>query len=541
MNLLLSLRENHPKLYPWLLMVASVLLLCMSWWWQPIPFLFVAFVPLFLLEEHYSQYQPFANLKWFLMTYLTLLLWNVGDTWWVYHATIWGALMMVFANSMLMLVPWWIYRLTKKWAGLPFALFCFITYWITFEYFHLNWEVSWPWLSLGNSFAFAHVFVQWYSVTGTFGGALWVLVTNVILAFILIAPVKRIPVVRQLIWLGLWVLVPMLVSWWMYARYEEQGKTSKVTVMQPNIDPYTEKFVGSTHFIPFSQQLDRFIELSEKKISDSTQFLVWPETALDNTFDEDEMMYYPLIRRMVLFKQEHPQLSILTGLTTVRFYHNPGQYTRTMRYSKQRGYYDVFNSALFINDQGGLSTYHKSRLVPGAESLPYPEVLKSIVGQAMFDLGGTSGGFGRQKTRTVFYNSDSVGVAPAICYESIYGDFMSQYVKRGAGLIFVITNDGWWGDTPGYKQHLAYARLRAIENRRDVARSANTGISAFINQRGDITKKTKYWEQDVIQGDMHVNKELTFYSEHGDYLGRTAAWLAGFLFLSGLVKRFRRP
>src|SRR5207247_2436074 len=109
------------------------------------------------------------------------------------------------------------------------------------------------------------------------------------------------------------------------------------------------------------------------------------------------------------------------------------------------------------------------------------------------DLGGTSGSLGMQKERTVFKTQSTINnpqsaifIAPAICYESIYGDFLSAYIRNGAEFIAVITNDGWWGDTPGYIQHENYARLAAIEFRRDIARSANTGISCFINQKGDI-------------------------------------------------------
>ena len=103
-------------------------------------------------------------------------------------------------------------------------------------------------------------------------------------------------------------------------------------------------------------------------------------------------------------------------------------------------------------------------------------------------------------------------------------------------MIFIITNDGWWGNTAGHKQHLHYASLRAIETRRSIARSANTGISAFINQRGDIEQATEYWEPAVIQGTIRANDQMTFYGRHGDYLARTAAWLSVFVFLAALVK-----
>jgi apolipoprotein N-acyltransferase len=136
----------------------------------------------------------------------------------------------------------------------------------------------------------------------------------------------------------------------------------------------------------------------------------------------------------------------------------------------------------------------------------------------------------------VFFNRQGIGLAPAICYESIYGDFMARYIRNGAHFIGIITNDGWWSDSPGHKQHLHYAVLRAIENRRSVARSANTGISAFIDQKGDILQPTAFWEQDVIKATLRANTNTTFYTSHGDYIGRTAVWLSVLVFLSAWVK-----
>ncbi len=153
------------------------------------------------------------------------------------------------------------------------------------------------------------------------------------------------------------------------------------------------------------------------------------------------------------------------------------------------------------------------------EILPYPEMFGFLT-QLIFDLGGTSGGYGRQKERTVFRHEQDIRLAPAICYESIYGEFMTEYVRAGAQFITIITNDGWWGNTPGHRQHLAFSSLRAIETRRCIARSANTGISAFVDQRGDIRQATKYWEQTAIRARLPANDEVTFYVRYGDVIGR---------------------
>jgi apolipoprotein N-acyltransferase len=126
-----------------------------------------------------------------------------------------------------------------------------------------------------------------------------------------------------------------------------------------------------------------------------------------------------------------------------------------------------------------------------------------------------------QDERTVFFSPDhKVGIAPVICYESIYGEYVSEYVRNGANFIFILTNDGWWGQTPGYRQHLLYGRLRAIETRKAIARAANTGTSCFVNIRGDIQQPTEWWQPAMIKQTIASQNGETFYTRHGDYIAR---------------------
>jgi apolipoprotein N-acyltransferase len=116
---------------------------------------------------------------------------------------------------------------------------------------------------------------------------------------------------------------------------------------------------------------------------------------------------------------------------------------------------------------------------------------------------------------------------------------VTDYVKKGANLIFVITNDGWWGDTPGYHQHNAYSCIRAIETRRSIARSANTGISSLINQRGEVLQELGWWQRGAIKGILNANERLTFYVMNGDYIGRTAGFFALLIALLYIVQTLR--
>ena len=118
--------------------------------------------------------------------------------------------------------------------------------------------------------------------------------------------------------------------------------------------------------------------------------------------------------------------------------------------------------------------------------------------------------------------------------------FIITAVSNGANLLFIITNDGWWGHTPGHRQHFSMARLRAIELRRSIARSANTGISCFIDQRGDVYDATSYWEPAVISRDLNINRELTFYARMGDYIGRLSVFLTVLFSLISVVFGIRK-
>ena len=140
-----------------------------------------------------------------------------------------------------------------------------------------------------------------------------------------------------------------------------------------------------------------------------------------------------------------------------------------------------------------------------------------------------------QKERSAFKASD-LGVAPVICYESVFGEYTTGYVKNGANALFIVTNDGWWDNTAGHKQHLLFASLRAIETRRPIARSANTGISCLINQRGDILQPTEYDEAATVKGTLLFNDTITFYVRYGDLIGRLAGFISILLLLNVIAK-----
>ena len=211
---------------------------------------------------------------------------------------------------------------------------------------------------------------------------------------------------------------------------------------------------------------------------------------------------------------------------------------------KGRGYwYDTFNASVFMDSTGKCEFFHKSKLVVLTEFIPYPKLLAPI-NKLAIELGGATGSYGTQPEITIFTGSDGTKVGTAICYESVYGDYYRDYVLKGAHAMTIITNDGWWSNTPGYMQHLRYASLRAIETRRSIARSANTGISAFINQKGERVAELEWWQENCMSGTLNLNDELTFFVKHGDYIGRISTFmftlLALLYFTIAVTKRAKK-
>lgn len=489
----------------------------------------VALVPLLMVEDQVSSANYRSN-KVFIHAYLTFLIYNVGTTWWIWNASPGGAIFAFTLNALIMALVFQLFHMTKKKLGSTLGYAAFILFWMSFETIHYTWELSWPWLNLGNVFAISPKLVQWYAYTGVLGGTLWLLLLNLLFFLIIkkawIEKRKLSDLRKLLILIVLTLTVPIAISNYEYGNYElGKGKLAGVVVTQPNIDPYNEKFMGNVH-----DQLDKICDLADRHVSEETEFVLAPETALPFSFYEDEIqriIYYPyLVER----KAKWGKSSLLIGASTKKYF----KYKRS-RASKEiyggPGYEEFYNSSLLIDEYDHPSFVHKSKLVLGVEKVPFSNWLPFLEALSI-NSGGTSGTLGIEDESQVM-KSKGITFAPIICYESIYGDFVAEQCRKGAELLFIITNDGWWGDTPGYKQHQAFASLRAIECRKYLARSANTGSSCFINPRGDISQATAWWEQASIKGQLFRNNEQTFYVRMGNYLGRIS--ILGALFLLGFT------
>jgi len=496
------------------------------------PLVFISWVPLFIVENNVFN-KKYRSSKVYIHAFLSFFIYNLGSTWWIWNASAGGAVFAIVLNAIIMAFVFYLSHLIRKRVEGKIGYLIFILGWISFEYLHYYWELSYPWLTLGNVFSITPSVVQWYSITGVLGGTLWALIINVLLFHVLNSVLikkqnwkNEIKSISLLV--GILVL-PLIYSMITYLNYEESKNPIEVIALQPNVDPYNEKFN-----LDLKVQLDKLFEEADKLVTPKTKFILAPETAVSASFYEDELTSLPFYQYMLDRKKNWFNTSFYVGASTLKVYQTKKS-AASRKLEGGPGFYESYNTSLLIDEFNSPSFVHKSKLVLGVEKIPFLTMIPWL-GDLAIDLDGASGSLGIEEEPKILKASQTV-FAPIICYESIYGEFIAQQVRKGAEEIFVITNDGWWGNTPGYKQHASFSQLRAIENRRDVVRSANTGISCFINQRGDVIQKTEWWKQTAIKGIVNKNKELTFYSRFGDVIGKLASLILSILFIYQIIER----
>ncbi|MCX6249505.1 MAG: apolipoprotein N-acyltransferase [Bacteroidetes bacterium] len=544
-----------------LLSLLSGLLIGLGWPERGFPgLLFIGFIPLLYIEDYiFQNRKKFIKFSFLFYSLPAFIVWNGLTTWWIFNSTGYGAILAIVLNALFMSIVVNLFHYTRKQLpGTAAGYACLVFYWMAFEFLHLNWDLNWPWLNLGNGFASWYKWVQWYEYTGTFGGTLWILLVN-IFGFTLLkrylyrssqfavpssqfaVPSSGSPVTSHnspIFLVSCWVLfliVPIFISYIIYWNYTEDPHPVNVVIVQPNFDPYSEQYV-----IPPPQVVGKIMELSKPLIDSTTNFLVAPESAIQEEMWENSLGSFRSISLLKDISYKYPHLNILVGGSTYYAFRKGETIPPSARKFKDADdYYNRYNAAILLNSRDSLQLYHKSKLTPGVEIMPTFMGIPFLEKYAI-DLGGIVGTLGSDRVRKVYSTVGTVPASTVICYESIFGEFFSRFVKNGAQVMFIITNDGWWGDTPGHWQHYAFASLRAIETRRSIGRSANTGISAFIDQRGDPHQETKYWEPAAIKGTINANSKLTFYVRNGDWLARVATVCGGIMLLTGIVLRFAR-
>ena len=482
--------------------------------------------------------------------YAAFVLWNAATTFWVCNATIGGGLFAIFANAMQMSLIFGLFRLSKKrFSGALPYIFLMVT-WIAWERFYFDAEISWPWLVLGNSFARTSWAIQWYEYSGALGGSLWIWLCNLGIFGLMTSlssgnwsewNLKA----RCAAVIGLLVILiaPPVISDSIGEKYktsmEDSDRQLDVLIVQPNIDPYN-KFKAMTQEQQDAILLDKIQSNIGDRKGDSTSaplLVVAPET-FTRSIIPDDLPRSRTWRRFTDFLKDYPNVNLLFGASSYDYINSTKAPSSTARKLRDDLWVESHNSAIITDGTLRTEIFHKSKLVVGVEMTPYPEIFCKIDNM----LGGVMGRCVGQEEVSLLnvasLDNSKTPVGCAVCYESVYGEYYTNYIRKGAEAMAIITNDAWWGNTPGYRQHLSYASLRAIETRRAIARCANTGISAIISPYGEIIQPTPWWEPAVIKGQIPLRNDLTFYVVHGDIIGRICTFLFWMLLLALIVRKF---
>ena len=479
--------------------------------------------------------------------YSAFVIWNAITTFWVCNATVGGGIFAVLANSLQMSLVFGLFRLSKKkfTGSLPYIFLAVA--WIAWERFYFDAEISWPWLVLGNSFARTTWAIQWYEITGALGGSLWIWACNLGIFGLLVSISdgsifywNRKAKAAALTGIVLLFAGPLAASGIIGKDYKDSMESPDqlpVVIVQPNIDPYN-KFQAMTQDQQNALLESHIVSALKDRRADSITsplLVVAPETFTSDIVCGD----YPRSRtwrRFTSLLQEYPGVNMLFGASSYDYLYQEERPSYTARNLRDGLWVESHNSALMIDGTSRTDIFHKSKLVVAVEHTPYPRIFCPIDDL----LGGVMGRCVGQEEINILnvkgIDGQNIPIGCAVCYESVYGEYYTDYVRKGARAMTIITNDAWWGDTPGYRQHLSYASLRAIETRRAIARCANTGISAIIAPSGEILQPTPWWEPAVIESSIPLRDDITFYVSHGDITGRVCTFIFILLLLALCVR-----
>ena len=513
------------------LSLISGLLLGLPWSFSPLFFLiFIAWVPLLLIEEETRDHaNPYTLFNY---AFVSFMLWNILGTWWIIQAQWFGAILIMLANSLVQALVFWSISRVRKSLNIP-LLFSFLIIWMGYEHFHEIWDLAWPWLNLGNALITAPKLIQWVEYTGVRGGTLWIILTNFAIFKMVDAYRKsglRSMFLRGVVTVAV-VFIPVLVSCQIFDNFREEGETVTVALIQPNLDPYTEKFVPQRQ----ARHLEEFFRTADSICDEETDYLFGPETLIVQQIDEKNPYTSPYYRRLLEFQAKYPKLNCLLGIHS--FQKVGEEVPPGSRFNHEEGFfYEAFNTALFLSPGSMPQFYHKTKLVPLFERMPFVQYL-SFLGKYSLELGGYNGTYSLRQESHAFVSPDtSVGILPIVCFESAFGPYCANNLPETKGFICMITNDGWWKNTPGYRYHYHFSPVRAIECRRDLVRVANTGISALIDAKGMVIARTPWWKKATLKGQIHLREGRTFFARHGDYLGRISMFLGIFLIVCGEIR-----
>ena len=378
------------------------------------------------------------------------------------------------SNTVIIGLIWFKIKTISK----EYSLFMLPFIWVSIEYIKSYGVLGFPWINLANSQTGFLYLIQNSEYVGIYGVSFWVVLVNCLLVQFLLKKSKK-----TIILLATFFIFPFISGYLILLNVEENEIDSfKVSLIQPNIG------LEDKRNIYFSQiNLDNLIKKSKECISNGTNLVIWPESAL------------PFKELQNINTSNYIIYNILNQNDT---YLLSGDITKTEN--------KLYNSGVLLSKNGIEDIYNKKQLVPMGEYVPFSnniDYLKNInFGQTNFTPG----------TKTTIFKINDLSFSSLICFESTFPDINRMHAKEGIDFFVYLVNDGWYTSIFEPRQHARQSIYRAIENRKTVLRCANTGISLVISPTGEIKHETALNTEDVITTFITKTNAITFYTKYGN-------------------------
>lgn len=515
--------------------VISGLLLALSFPPYPFPFLaFIGFVPILFYFDTYD-----IQKHKYLLLYILFFIFHAGTNWWIgswqdktdpYLTA--SAIALAIGHPFFFMIPFWAYFKAQEIYGKDAALWIFPWFWVAFEWLHSLGEFSYPWLTIGNTQIYNIFWIQFIDITGVWGASFLIVFINILILKIIYSlkelretNSKRFLNKNSKVYLAILlvlIILPIIYGAFRIKQYNHknlisQGNNINIGLIQPSINPWDKWEAGVIDQIFMHMKITDSINTASAK---SLDLVIWSETAIPYySFRLNAEHKYDFLTNWI----DTSNFSLLTGFSEAKLFTRDNKPpTANSLISDTSIYYKMYNSALLVNpypfNEDNPQLYQKMRLTPFAERFPYADQLTFAQDWMKWGVGISDWGIGKnQHTMKGFYKSLKYEIGSIICIESIYPGFCRGFTSRGANILSVITNDAWYNYTIGPEQHFLISQVRAIENRRYIARCANSGVTGFIQADGSALLKAEQYEAIGISATIPLLEEKSIYVLYGDW------------------------
>jgi apolipoprotein N-acyltransferase len=497
-------------------------------------FSWFGFVPAFFALNNKSLKQAFF------LFFITGIIFWWGVIYWLVHVTLAGTIALVLYLSLYFAIFGLIIRPCTR-SSTPYALIFIPSVWVLLEFIRAHLMTGFPWALLGYSQYLNLAVIQIADITGTWGISFLLILVNVAIVEVIWSATKSLW--PRLLIVGILLSLSLFLTLY-YGYFNLSGgvvsgtsRPVRISVIQGNIPQELKWASGAKNYI-----LDQYSYLTKEAVKAGAELVIWPEAASPALLGQDDAVFagiYALGKEI--------KTPLLLGAVVKR-----GD--------------DYFNSALLLDDQGEiLKRYDKLHLVPFGEYIPLKKVLPFL--ETIVPIGDINPGkrytifeIPMARLRSPLVLSDhpmALRGFPAkprdeaqapnrfavlICFEDLFPELSREFLRQGADFLVNITNDAWYKRTAAPYQHLQASVFRAVENRVFLVRSANTGVSAFINPQGLIisTVRDSSGREIFIPGyateEMVIkNRPVSFYTRYGDIF----LTLCFLFFLYGVILLFK--